>query len=357
MSIRRESLAPKNVNIPTAPSVLLPSIGQYEKLLQDVLQKRSYSEEKTTIISRAAYQSILNAIDSSEEDSEYRKWASANFRRTSLDVKLLPGDPAGLASSRGLPIAVQEQFYRILCTMAQNGDLMTTPPVCAYDFLPEQLVQGFAAIVKTNTYRPDDMVKARNTATADTSAQDAAVGLAGRKATKDKESKENEPSASELLPASLLPTLSPLNISEPTLPAFKSPNSDSVPATIMSRLTSMTSVMTKDISSHEMSRETSLYRGMPNGWQDSSADFEDARDDFIADSGELLREQRLRPSAQKSHRPRIPSVAQNLLADKLSQLDFPQRPPFRSMDSRNVEPSTSNDDLSGAYRSAEGKEA
>lgn len=55
-----------------------------------------------------------------------------------------------------------------------------------------------------------------------------------------------------------------------------------------------------------MSREVSLFQGLPNGWQ-YFTDYDDARKDFVENKEETLSEQ-LKPDVPKK-RPRIPSIA------------------------------------------------
>lgn len=280
-----------------------PTHEQYKQAESIYLNSLSPRRQDKALINQATFDRIwdvLNQPDTPKESAQFRFWARRMFNLSQ------PGASASggiVLLHNNLPVAIQEQLYDLLCychgSVGHGGRDKTCLAVRKhYCWVPKELVTQFIKACPTcilkKAGQPNMVSTQQDTSymtfisqeprvmesasmaglrdlLVDLSAQDEADGL-----------NENVPSITSW-PATGGPT-DPTNIASAPgsyIPGSFAPATGGPPLLFSSFPSGSGSVQSSSsVRSHQMSREVSLFQGLPNGWQYHSA-YPEARNAFL----------------------------------------------------------------------------
>jgi len=266
-------------HVTTAPSFLdhpgFPTHDQYKCLEATYLSSLHSRKRNKALISQAMFDRIWDTLlepDVHQESPQFRFWVRKMFSLSGppkyLSSTGLPTEairPVLLHDNR--PVAIQEQIYDIICSChsrAEHGGRDKTRAVIRehYSWVPKELVSKF--------------VKACPTCILKKCGNSALVAIVEQpKSVSGSDSQETSTNLEVAKSTHPLPSTKPLG-------------------------------MSKQPESHPMSREISLYQGLPNGWQYDS-EYPEARETYLNGNGHTG--DTAPPDAHKrAKRPRVPSV-------------------------------------------------
>ncbi|KAG6850391.1 hypothetical protein H0H93_013946 [Arthromyces matolae] len=291
---QNEALSPSKSGFPT--------YERYKEIEASYLKTLPASRRDKAIISQAMFDriwAVLHSHDASLENPQFRFWVRKKFvlgkLAKPLDIKVDESEGSDTPESgSGEPpqtvilheknvVAVQEQLYDILCYGHAVTDHGGRDRTCSsirqhYTWIPKELVAQFIKACPTCIARKCGIKKKDSNATKSL-----------REYLRSLESKPlftsspKSPKRMPLTPANSSTQLDRLgnNSAPPQLPTLESA---------------------------PMSREVSLYQGLPNGWQFQHDDITDAQNAFIS---ELNKKPPHIPKAggRSNRRPRVPSIA------------------------------------------------
>lgn len=295
-----------------------PTYAQYKQIETAFITGLHPRRQAKALISQELFDRIwdvlLNKPGKSPETAQFRFWVRRKFCLGSLLETR--GEAPGAGSSGGSHqtvllhensiVAVQEQIYDLLCYSHGATNHGGRDRTCAalrkhYTWVPKELVAKFIKICPTCVAKKSGFPKLSNSEASDVdmeprpppSLREYLRSLAGH------DTADPGPSADDdhvLLRASSLDGSESANQAAVSNPLDRQAN-HSAP---MERLKSPSGLR-----SLPMSREVSLYQGIPNGWQFQHADYTTARDAFTKRDDTAISSS----SGTSAGRPRIPSVA------------------------------------------------
>ncbi|KAJ8516986.1 hypothetical protein ONZ45_g5770 [Pleurotus djamor] len=351
-----------------------PTYDQYKQVEATYLQSLTSRRRAKALITQATFEKIWVVLQNPDSTTAYcsafRFWVRKMFTLGEPPETMIPGlpyhndSPTLVILHDGLPIAIEEHMYDILCYCHEASGHGGRDKTCSfmrkrYSWVPKELVTKFIRQCPTCNIKrcggeihPSPASESREWTQGhdspltdlhdklallaeermdvdfsdDTKATDSfpsgpisPTGCFPVNASLSQASTmavESFPLRTQSLPMSRFSAsaATPQNVSEsahpgPTFPFSPPPNSGTLP---MSRFTSSGS-STSSTSSVPMSREVSLFGGLPNGWQYFS-DYSDAYNEFA------LNKER-----------NIPSVAERLA--RRQQMAHPKTPnlPFQKV--------------------------
>ncbi|KAG6832570.1 hypothetical protein H0H87_001226 [Tephrocybe sp. NHM501043] len=292
---------PQTILDPSKPG--FPSYEQYKQIEADYLQTLTPSRREKALISQALFDriwAVLHSYDHAGESPQFRFWARKQFalgklKKPAASSKSSETDSEGgtqgqtvLLHEQSL-VAVQEQIYDILCYghgISNHGGRDRT---CSsirehYTYIPKELVTQFVRVCPTCIAKKcgvkdgdGSIAKSLRRYLHNLGAIDSGKDLPPLMSTKPISSKEKE---NIIISAESNNRLD--RIANHSAPAELH-----VPESL------------------PMSREVSLYQGLPNGWQFRHNDIADAQEEFSASKNVA----HIRNPEARSKRPRIPSIA------------------------------------------------
>ncbi|KAG6829228.1 hypothetical protein H0H92_005230 [Tricholoma furcatifolium] len=318
--------------IPTASKPGFPTYEQYKEIEDAYLKTLPSVRREKALISQATFDriwAVLHCYDSIDETPQFRFWVRKKFILGNLnkdaDSKDLkpPSDSASESQSESSTgcdleeprakqqmvllhrqernlIAVREQIYDIICYghgVSNHGGRDKTVSFIRkhYTWIPKELIAQFIKACPTCIAKKCGM-KETDTLTAHTAKTlRGYLRKFGAIGDSDDEQSERPPNQA----------VQPI-ASEPERPQEMSsivPSESSRPMDRFENLTAPADLRAPQ--SAAMSREVSLYQGLPNGWQFRHSDFAAAQDEFMVSKNSTLM-----PSAgARIGRPRVPSIA------------------------------------------------
>ena len=343
----QEIAQPGSIPVPDVQSQPgFPTYVHYKRVEANYINSLTPRRQEKTLITQAMFDRIwdvLNEPDTDGEKSQFRFWVRKMFslgriQHSIFGQEIASDSPRVVLLHDKLPVAIQEQLYDLLCYCHGNtnhGGRDKTHDLVRkhYSWVPKALIAQFVKICPTcilkKSGNPDLMALAMHedseniakkgeskyvVAPSLPALNDLLCGLTPQDAIDQANCKENWPvdgPLDETVP--LFDTLSTSSMSttgsNTTLEALlfsptRMNNTRPSPPSLSSFASS--SRNSRGLQSLPMSREVSLYKGLPNGWQYHS-DYATAHADFMKNKDFLFdaatQEQRIREK-----RPRIPSI-------------------------------------------------
>ncbi|KAJ3982443.1 hypothetical protein F5890DRAFT_1607346 [Lentinula detonsa] len=287
-----------------------PSRQNFDTVQAQFAAQASENNHKSSLPKRN-YEYIMFCLGT----SELKALIVANFELAPKDAILegkgdffLPADSASrVLIWKGRVVVPQNLLYDAVQyshRASNHGDSLRTLAVVRkyYAFVPSLLVQGFVDACPTCAARRGTKEYAFNNITDSTSDTGNAISFSNSfdlLAISDSQNDE----------LSTLSTSSPFIFSGHTLEGTESIDAENLPAPppLFSRLSTASGGLHDGLpQSLPMSREVSLFKGIPNGWQ-YFTNYDVAHQDFVDQKAKVMSQQ-LKPLVHQK-RPRIPSIA------------------------------------------------
>lgn len=308
-------------DLPSQPG--FPTHAQYQCVETSYISALTPRRQAKALISQALLDRIWDVLcyPSPGENSQFRFWARKMFtlgkdpRPTTTGDTLLPPPHAVLIHDKRI-VAIQEQLYPLLCyyhgITGHGGRDRTCAEIRQYHcWIPKELVARFIKACPTCALRKTGNFELMNIAAGmknDPDGEeihppvrhlcDMVHQSSSHESLYGADKKQNMPFGDEPLDDRFAGLASrSVSFNDPFASTSRPPLSPRL-------LSSSSSLSHGDPQSHSMSREVSLYKGLPNGWQ-FHTDYPTAHADFLKDKDHRdIHVQRARDS-----RPRIPSIA------------------------------------------------
>ncbi|KDR73998.1 hypothetical protein GALMADRAFT_157806 [Galerina marginata CBS 339.88] len=320
-----------------------PTYAQYKQVEKAYLQGLTPRRQGKALISQAMFDRIWDVLhqelpESSSETAQFRFWARKMFtvsrtHRVTLGVVDHADDtPQEVLLHDNLLVAIQEQLYDLLCYCHGSTGHGGRDKTCLlirkhYTWVPKDLVSNFIKACPTCI-----MKKCGNAESAAVIAR-MSEARSGAEDTSLRDLVQNH----MYIPDGSVPS-SPLVLGSPHAtssacngipwPTTGGPADSPFPPSMLDEdpleaayrqailrargfktLAGFTgSSNTKGLHGHLMSREVSLYKGLPNGWQYRHNDYASAHADFMQNKDSPI-VQNSEFELDNSRRPRVPSIA------------------------------------------------
>ncbi|KAG6865594.1 hypothetical protein C0991_001143 [Blastosporella zonata] len=309
---------PETIFVASKPG--FPTYEEYKQIEEKYINSLAASRREKALISQAMFDriwAVLHAHDVSAESASFRFWARKQFslgkRKKPAASSTEPSDSQTVVLHEANLVAIQEQIYEILCYghgISNHGGRDRTCYAIRehYTWVPKELITQFVRMCPTCIAKKcgmkdkgDHTAKTlrrylRNLVSVDDSGEEDTDG--GKKSVpRAGPSKTCQEKENLLVSADSNNRLDRIgNYSAPGVP-------QSVP---MSRETYHSAPAKVSVpQSAAMSREVSLFQGLPNGWQFRHDNLAAAQDEFILSKNAA----HIPSSGARSRHPRIPSIA------------------------------------------------
>lgn len=270
----------------------------------------------------------ITAPDTRKETPQFRFWVRKMFTLgIPKPVNVSPAVTSILQPvllHHDIPVAIQEQLYELLCychALCGHGGRDKTRAVVYkyYSWVPKALISKFIKVCPTCILKKKGELYNAEKLEGQTVIQSSSQ-LALQDMLRTLSALDEDELASA--PRYLLPTGSTVNVfldnsgpetipsSSAVKPTFKLSAVQDLAASLLPLASRERSSLAGSSQSHAMSREVSLYKGLPNGWQYFS-DYPEAYTKFIKDKENLqpLESGPLGEYKSREKRPRVPSIA------------------------------------------------
>ncbi|KAG6896063.1 hypothetical protein C0992_010596 [Termitomyces sp. T32_za158] len=296
--------SPQTTVIASKPG--FPTYEQYMEIEAAYLKTLSSSRREKALISQALFDriwAVLHSYDIADESPQFRFWARKKFTLGKLKKSTDSGDEnfevtpepetkpqIVLLHDQNL-VAVQEQIYDILCYGHGISNHAGRDKTCSsirehYTWIPKELVAQFIKACPTCIARKCGMK------TGDSNAAKTLRQCLRNLGALDEPSEEDSEK-----PRGSIFSLSPKKKRSTTHVKSSQPLNRLGNNTAPPRVNTPQSV--------SMSREVSLYQGLPNGWQFRYDNIAEAQEEFISNQ----KAADLSGSNRLNGRPRVPSIA------------------------------------------------
>jgi hypothetical protein len=347
-----------------------PTYAQYKQVESAYLQSLTPRRQGKALISQALFDRIWDVLHQPEyqgETAQFRFWARKMFTISKTHRVTLGGPeynnpgPQEVLLHDNLLVAIQEQLYDLLCYCHGSTSHGGRDKTCAlirkhYTWVPKDLVSNFIKVCPTCIVKKCGNVD--STIASPVVIQQPQDTSAMRSLLQNFYEAELSAASSSSNPTNGIPW-----------PSLGSPRDDSLlPAMLENdpleasyreaflrsralRSLSATGVPTpRGLHSLPMSREVSLYKGLPNGWQYRHNDYATAHSEFMKMKDLPLEDDISLESitASHSHRPRVPSIVPLWGPDQFPHPEFQN---MQETDLGNSEHISSLDHTSGQMES------
>ncbi|KAH0579897.1 hypothetical protein H2248_002722 [Termitomyces sp. 'cryptogamus'] len=296
--------APQTPVIASKPG--FPTYEQYKEIETTYLKTLPSSRRDKALISQALFDriwAVLHSYDVTIESPQFRFWVRKKFTLGKLKKSTDPVDDdfEGTPEPETKPqtvllhdqnlVAVQEQIYDILCYGHGISNHAGRDKTCSsirehYTWIPKELVAQFIKACPTCITRKCGMKTGDSSAAKTLRQYLRNLGVPDEPGEED--SGKSRKSAFRLSPKKKRP----ITRVESSQPLDRLGN-NTAPAQVHAP------------QSVSMSREVSLYKGLPNGWQFRYDDIAEAQKAFISSQKAML----ISSPNGRSGRPRVPSIA------------------------------------------------
>ncbi|KAG6877416.1 hypothetical protein C0993_007659 [Termitomyces sp. T159_Od127] len=295
---------PQTIVIPSKPG--FPTYEQYKEIEATYLKSLPSTRREKALISQAMFDriwAVLHSHDIADESPQFRFWVRKKFTLGKLNKSTDSGDdnsectpepetkPQTVLLHDENLVAVQEQIYDILCYGHGISNHAGRDKTCSsirehYTWIPKELVAQFIKACPTCMARKCGMKIGDSNAAKTLRQYLRNLGAPDESGEEDTEKPRRSAfrlSPKKKRPSPLVESSQPLdrlgNNTAP--PRFHTPQSVS------------------------MSREVSLYQGLPNGWQFRHDNIAEAQEEFMSSKQAT----HISGSDGLNGRPRVPSIA------------------------------------------------
>lgn len=307
-----------------------PTYAQYKQVESAYLQSLTPRRQGKALISQALFDRIWDVLQQPEyqgETAQFRFWARKMFtiskthRVTLGEPEYTDAAPPEVLLHDNLLVAIQEQLYDLLCYCHGSTSHGGRDKTCAlirkhYTWVPKDLVSNFIKACPTCIVKKCGNVDS-TIASPVVVQQSQDTNVAMRSLFQDFYGAEVAATASSSNPTNGIPwpslgsprnnSLSSVLEDDPLEAAYRE-------AILRGReLRSLSDVGTstpRSVRTFPMSREVSLYKGLPNGWQYRHNDYATAHAEFMKMRDLPLEDDISFESiiGPHTHRPRVPSI-------------------------------------------------
>ncbi|CAA7262167.1 unnamed protein product [Cyclocybe aegerita] len=319
-----------------------PTYAQYKQVENTYIQSLTPRRQGKALISQALFDRIWDVLhqpDAPGETAQFRFWARKMFTLSKTHRVTLGGTdnsddaPQEVLLHDNLLVAIQEQLYDLLCYCHGSTGHGGRDKTCAlirkhYTWVPKDLVSNFIKACPTCIMKKCGNIDSAALASqmAEPRAEEANLSpFRDFFPSYGPETTAPSPTPSSPAPGIPWPTMggprdhpmSPLLDNDPLEAAYRE-------AILRARgmkptLAGVGSPNYRGLQSVPMTREVSLYKGLPNGWQYRYNDYATAHAEFMKMKDLSVVEDSHLPLAQ---RPRVPSILPLFGPDHFSDAGF-----------------------------------
>ena len=304
-----------------------PTYAQYKQVESSYIQSLTPRRQAKALISQSMFDRIWDVLhqpDCQGETAQFRFWArkmftvSKNYRNTLGAVANNDEAPQEVLLHDNLLVAVQEQLYDLLCYCHASTGHGGRDKTCAlirkhYTWVPKDLVSSFIKACPTCILKKCGNLD--SSASVPSNAYDSRIEdmslPALREFYQNVYSQDQAMAAtSSALPGIVWPSMTdsgcvpirPILLEDDPLDAAY--REAILRARNIKAMAGITVSTQRGLRSLPMSREVSLYKGLPNGWQFRHDDYTSAHAEFMQ-----TRHLPVQDSDLRNPRPRVPSIA------------------------------------------------